>query len=78
MRWTREKLLKGLGLVLLLCLLGSALLAAHASPGAALAHGSAPAGPAAGDQGCYVLDTTRPEWLGSLVYVPLIVKAWAP
>jgi hypothetical protein len=66
----RMNLLRALVSALLLCALGGLFLAAYASPS-----GPAPAPPAAGDQACYTIDTTRFEWLSYSVYLPVVLKS---
>ena len=73
-----RRVLRVLALVLLLCSVGSVLLAAYASGGQG---GYAPQDCTdAGDAPCYTIDTSRPEWLGgwSVVYLPVITKNYKP
>ena len=58
-------------LVLLLSLLGAALVATYAAP----MENSGLSEPAAAEQDCYTLDTSRPEWLAYYVYLPVILKS---
>jgi len=79
------KLLRILVLVVLLSLVGTVTLGAFASDlnGDLASANSADCvsiRPAAGDQACYTLDTSRPEWLGgwTMVYLPVIIKGDKP
>jgi hypothetical protein len=82
MKYSVKNLLKRIVLVLVLCALATTLLAAHAAG----TQGSSPPdsealspGAVAGiTQNCYTIDTSRPEWLGWDVYLPVVLKGYAP
>jgi hypothetical protein len=77
-----KNLLKRIVLVMLLCALATTLLAAHAgsTQGNPLPESAAPGpGEMVGiAQACYTIDTSRPEWLGLRVYLPIVLKAYTP
>jgi hypothetical protein len=76
-----KKLVRIALLALLLCLLGTATLGSvegNAAPQAL--SGEATIQTQVGQQACYTIDTSRPEWLGNwtAIYLPVITKSFAP
>ena len=79
MKHKAKNLLKRMVLVLVLVTI---LLAAYAAgiQGSSLPDNSTlgPSDVAGITQNCYAIDTSRPEWLGWEVYLPIVLKGYAP
>jgi hypothetical protein len=77
-----KKLPKSLALAFLLCALGVAMSTLNASEidndlpqdHAVSNAGSLHCGTSAQDGTCYTIDTSRPEWLGRFVYLPVVQR----
>ncbi len=76
-----KKLVRIALLALLLFLFGTATLGSVEGSAAPQAlSGEATIQTQVGQQACYTIDTSRPEWLGNwtAIYLPVITKSFAP